>query len=249
MTADGDACQACAPQTATRNASIRRAAFSLIELLVVVGIIAVLAMMLLASITVVRDRARSAVCQHNLRSIGTALLAYAKDFDGFLPWGEGGPSGGPYAWTDAITLVAEEEPVRPTCPAAMPRGGTRHFTGNLQTLTCRTFGANQSTLKPVNLNETGDRKVLLFDGGLGQNPNGLNSFYSSMSMGFTFYYHERSGDNASPQPDPGTGGFRVSNRHTRKANYLFSGGRVGSYTSAELLRGDFRIVSRGRRYY
>lgn len=60
-----------------------RAAFSLIELLVVISIIAVLAAMLLPALQIVRDQARSARCLSNLRQIGMGCLGYLQDMDSY----------------------------------------------------------------------------------------------------------------------------------------------------------------------
>ena len=60
-------------------------AFSLVELLVVVSIIAVLASLLLPAIGLVREQAKSTKCRSNLRQIGVGCQAYASDHDGVLP--------------------------------------------------------------------------------------------------------------------------------------------------------------------
>lgn len=56
-----------------------RRAFSLIEVLVVVAIIALLVAILLPTLSTVRESARTTNCLANLRSIGTAMQLYAGD--------------------------------------------------------------------------------------------------------------------------------------------------------------------------
>jgi prepilin-type N-terminal cleavage/methylation domain-containing protein len=62
----------------------RTAGFTLVELLVVLGIIAILYSVLLPSIARARQSANSVVCQSNLRQIGLSMLAYADGHDGWL---------------------------------------------------------------------------------------------------------------------------------------------------------------------
>jgi prepilin-type N-terminal cleavage/methylation domain-containing protein len=57
-------------------------AFTIIELLVVIGIISVLAALLLAVFGPARESARKTSCVSNLHQIGTAMLMYRADYDG-----------------------------------------------------------------------------------------------------------------------------------------------------------------------
>ncbi|MBN8524308.1 MAG: type II secretion system protein [Planctomycetes bacterium] len=226
-------------------------AFTLIELLVVISIVGILAALLLPGMQAVRDQAKSTICQNNLRGAGVALLTYANDNEGQFPWGEAGPSTGPYSWVSAIGTLSDIETVRLTCPTASVQGGTYHFTANLQTLPCRAFGNYRSSLKPVQLSELPGPKVMLFDAGLGQT-GGVNAFLTSMNMGTeTFNFLDNRSDNLKPVVKGTNGGFKVFNRHSggTKANYLMSDGRSISRLPGDLVYGDYRIYARGRRYF
>lgn len=62
-----------------------RSAFTLLELLVVISIIAVLASMLLPSLAKARRQSERVRCMVNLSQIGKMAWLYSGDFDGFFP--------------------------------------------------------------------------------------------------------------------------------------------------------------------
>lgn len=62
-----------------------RSGFTLVELLVVVGIVTVLAAILFPVLAQARESARKTTCAANLRQIGTALVLYLADFDEGFP--------------------------------------------------------------------------------------------------------------------------------------------------------------------
>jgi prepilin-type N-terminal cleavage/methylation domain-containing protein/prepilin-type processing-associated H-X9-DG protein len=64
---------------------LRRPAFTLVELLVVIGIIGVLMALLLTAISKARVQAGRVACMSNLRQVGLALISYATDNDGSFP--------------------------------------------------------------------------------------------------------------------------------------------------------------------
>src|SRR5690349_840860 len=63
----------------------KRRGFSLVELLVVIGIIAVLISVLLPALSRAREQANSVKCLTNLRSMQQAATMHANDHQGFMP--------------------------------------------------------------------------------------------------------------------------------------------------------------------
>lgn len=68
------------------NSDARRCAFTLIEVLVVVAIIALLVSVLLPSMARAREQSRATVCLSNLAQQGIGLAAYSADNKTVLPW-------------------------------------------------------------------------------------------------------------------------------------------------------------------
>jgi prepilin-type N-terminal cleavage/methylation domain-containing protein len=74
-----------------RAVSSTRVGFTLLELLVVMGILAILAALLFPALSSAQQAGRKAVCLGNLRQLGIAMHAYASEYGGRIPYGPQAP--------------------------------------------------------------------------------------------------------------------------------------------------------------
>ena len=89
----------------------------MVELLVVVGIIAVLIAILLPALRKAREQAKNVQCQSNLRNCGQALIIYANANKGKLPQHTGTPNSGA-GWLWDVSFGTRD--------AMVKNGATRH---------------------------------------------------------------------------------------------------------------------------
>lgn len=107
-------------------------AFTLVELLIVIGIIGLLIGILLPTLSRVRNYARDVKCASNVRQISTALLIYATEHRGWLPPAEdSGPTlQGKASWHVRIWENLMKRPFG-TGPFAGPSGDYSYLQGTV----------------------------------------------------------------------------------------------------------------------
>lgn len=84
-----------APGSGDRRAAV---GFTLIELLVVIAIIAILASMLLPTLSKAKEGGRSVTCKNNMHQITLGMLMYVDDSNDFFPWAGGVDRNSPPDW-------------------------------------------------------------------------------------------------------------------------------------------------------
>jgi prepilin-type N-terminal cleavage/methylation domain-containing protein len=88
----------------------RKKGFTLVELLVVIGIIALLISILLPALTRARDQANTTACASGMRQFYNVCQLYAADYKGYMVPARFKPNNGvstEYDWCDAMFLGTE----------------------------------------------------------------------------------------------------------------------------------------------
>ncbi len=91
-----------------RPARSRQSAFTLVELLVVIGIIAVLISVLLPALQRARESARTLKCSANLRQIGQGVHLFASQNDNRFPSGGSNPFS--FSWQATLSWTVFKQP-------------------------------------------------------------------------------------------------------------------------------------------
>ena len=90
-----------APIYTQRSQQLNTRAFTVVELLVVIGIIVLLGALLLPALSRAKAQGQSASCKNHLRQIGLAMAMYVADHNRYPPlWGRG------ETWADKLQIYA-----------------------------------------------------------------------------------------------------------------------------------------------
>jgi type II secretory pathway pseudopilin PulG len=214
-----------APSPATRD----RVAFTLVELLVVIGIIAVLIGVLLPVLGRVRESGNRVKCGSNLRSIGQLLTAYASQYKGSYPrtFYDAKMPPTPMTFTDAVPpkgvpyeprgATVSDPFVAPTItvgpnnvPAALfllirTQGITAERVKDPGDTTREKIGANYTAVAPETFICPSSEAVRdPFGGGANSGNARLRSNFSQLPTNLSYSY-------ANPYPNPANKLYRLSN--------------------------------------
>jgi prepilin-type N-terminal cleavage/methylation domain-containing protein/prepilin-type processing-associated H-X9-DG protein len=167
--------------------------FTLVELLVVIGIIAVLVGILMPALSRARAQAQSTQCLSNLRTIGQGLRIYMVQNKGSLPWGDfldpvgtWDPNSNTANWSIRVASALNEGKLADNfatsftskgflrCPSAKPADETSdqwvlHYTCHPRLMPGYSTGKDSATNKPMLPYKDGQVRnsseiVLIFDG-------------------------------------------------------------------------------------
>ena len=240
-----------APFTTTHGGA-RQRAFTLVELLAVMGIIALLLALLLPAINSGISRGRITSCQSNLRQIGVGVILYAQDNSGMMPpkdptnWVINGVTVSYPQFSDIISpYLQAKEAQRQTvwrCPAA------RRLKGSYNLDSKCSYGINVNSIPsgygnslPYPYSSVNLRSVVIMlseTTGWGSGSDremywGPKDGINTVNMEFR-HPKSRRGETSIPATPPTLA--EISNR---TANILFYDGHVENRTYASLSRTNF----------
>jgi prepilin-type processing-associated H-X9-DG protein/prepilin-type N-terminal cleavage/methylation domain-containing protein len=149
--------------------------FTLIEVLVSIGIIVILAALLVPAVAGAREKADAATCSQNLRQIGAAVLTFAGENQGICPTaggvvnrGQVDASTGKAGWTEQLDAYIGENTKVYRCPGSarvLPQNATYgYFLGARAA-----YLDNGNSFAALNVNKLNSRSKYILGGDIAAN--------------------------------------------------------------------------------
>ena len=213
----------------------KRNGFTLVELLAVIGIIAILIGLLLPILAKSRDAAITAQCASNMRQNGIAVNQYLSESNGFLPpyqiTAQYAYGTHPFIFQYLPALYLSQNAKTWVCPAdnllESVEGGTRGPYPELNS------GKNDVYYSyAINYDEPLSHSLLY---------PATNSLYFNPGLGMKvrtsagFMFLHETGEDASQEYNSLPGSFRFNHRKNKAMNILFMDGHVESMTAVQML--------------
>lgn len=204
-----------------------RRAFTLVELLVVIGIISVLVAILLPSLNKAREAAKNVQCMSNMRQIGQALFMYSNDYQGWLA---GVEHCVPDHWYFLCKLIGPR--YLGLVPSAGNGGPFRCPSDNAWVM--RTTDVYYWTSYGINPYVVGDNGPAF--GNLPLAPGRITDFRQPARTAWLFetYGHSQGSVYANPPTNVSKQSTYIPVRHSGKGNVLFLDGHVESRYAKEM---------------
>ena len=144
---------------------LRRSGFTLVELLVVIGIIALLVGILMPALTKARKSAQAVQCMSNVRQLGVGFMMYVDKYKGYLPWtgnSDGNATSNPVGpwddtayWANSIPKIIGRSSYYDLQQAAAKGGAPLAKAGDNNVLACPSAGFAQSANSADTVNADG----------------------------------------------------------------------------------------------